>query len=251
MKILNRIINKAARNVEVSTPVQRAFSKQEPDTVQLSTKTSKLQKLKAELFIGLDKATVKSLESMTKVKEFFPKARKIILQRKGIPEKFYPLVYIEDLSDIIGKKPGGIYNNAINAMAFSPETLKLKNRKIFSLYAHELEHFVQNMTIYRTAGLGEKAAKEYASDLSKARSDLDYKTIHSQLENFRKTLVGEMGEIPADSRKGRLAQKYFAEAISVPKLGSSKYFFQITELEAYGRQVFTNFEYLWAKFFKA
>ncbi|MDR1326948.1 MAG: hypothetical protein LBJ74_00920 [Heliobacteriaceae bacterium] len=200
MKILNRIINKA-RNVEVPTPVQRAFSKQELDTVELSAKKSKpagiIAKIKESL-IGLDKATVKSLENMSTPEEFFTEARALILKPTGIPEKFWPGILFRE----VYKAPkifGALYDFTSHIAYFPPKILKKSSKcALFSCLRHELTHSEQNISILRTKGLGEEAVKQYAELTAKAQVD-NFVQGWKELPESRALEALQNGEFAEDS----------------------------------------------------
>jgi len=219
MKVFMRIINKAS---DIKAPRQ----------VQ--------QKLKSKWFIGLDKATVKSLESMS-AEEFFPKACQRILKPTGIPEKCYPPVVFEDLSRFHSQAIAA-YDLCENYLSASTKFLKRSSAKKFATCSHELTHYVQSVNIYRTAGLGEEAVKKYSSELAK-EGNVSYEAAYSKLENLRKNLVAEMGEISPDSKEGKRAKKLFTEFISDSRP-------EAAEREAHRKRNLAYFEYLYAKFFK-
>lgn len=170
LKIFNKIdpaINKNARILN------RKFLAENVDVIDISSKEKNIKKtiknIFKSLYIGLDKNTVKYLESLSK-NDFLNESYKILINKMEIPAELAP----EIAHAQIGKGKMG-YDFVMHKI-FINETLKATKPKIFAMLGHEVQHCKQNFNILRAEDFGEKAIQEYSKILTNATTENFIKT---------------------------------------------------------------------------
>lgn len=166
---LSGLLSGVGRKARVfaDTPISPAAVKSgQHDIAELSAKKIKRQKIK-KAFIGLDKITVKRLESLP-INEFIEESKKIILKSLNIPQEIAPVLSVNSLG---GKKMIMLYDSSSNDIVANSEYFHLSRANLFSCLRHEIEHFSQNLLIIRTDNLGEHAIETYARMTTKFQID--------------------------------------------------------------------------------
>jgi len=97
--------------------------------------------------------------------EFFKKAYDFLCSKLAIPEKLKPqLVEMPRQERVIM-----LYDLTSNIIIKNTNASKQSKIEMFSNLRHELQHFIQNMNILRTEGIGEQAVEQYSKIVAKNR----------------------------------------------------------------------------------
>lgn len=221
MKILDLIrpAKTLVRTLAENQACRRATQTAGEDVVELSTKQpklSKLSKFKAEfkkMLVGLDKATIASLEKLP-INDFLSESQKLIAKSMGLSQDFLPPITI---TSSIDKKMGMCFDVANNSLFVNSQILTKSRKMLFSLMRHEMEHFKQNLLIIRTDGLGEKAVETYSKILTKTLGDNFVNTFKNMPESEIEKLkdAGNLTEIHLQAiKKLKNAAELGDEAVS-------------------------------------
>ena len=113
--------------------------------------------------------TQKELDTLFKFEgdEFFDKSLEFLCKKLGISENLRPQV----ISAPQAPEVGMAYSYISNLVIKNPNTLQKGKHEVFANIRHELQHLLQNISIYRHEELGPKAVVAYAEKFGKLQAE--------------------------------------------------------------------------------
>lgn len=113
------------------------------------------------------KTTQEELNALFKFNndEFFTKTYEFFIEKLAIPIKLKPKVVDVPMHESIGMT----YDFLNNVIARNTNLAQNDKNVVFGLVRHELQHFIQNINILRTEGIGEQAVDFYSNLAAKQR----------------------------------------------------------------------------------